>query len=209
MSQRISVRHALLPEELDFCRRYVAFGGNDPEEAYRRSHLVRGSGSIRGPASEAGWCDRGEDGLPFGEPLTTSEVKKRVKALLKKRHINDFIHELEQSGSEHARQNLVDAVVFGDPASQAKARDQILAQEDKLGFRDAVEQWAHIMCSIGTEVVVPLPNGTEASVPLARLMPEEIDCKAPEEARKKTAKALREFADVLEEGGPKLKFEEK
>lgn len=205
---KISVRHALLPEELDFCRRHVALNEQNPKEAYRRSFLVRGSGTIVGPASEHGWCDKDSEGGPLGEPLTAGEINKRVKKLLAQAHVQSYIEELKRSGGELARQNLLDTVLFGDPNAQARARDTILQEEDKLGFRDAVAQWATIMCAIGTEVRIPLPDGTEAAVPLARLMPEEIDFRAPEAVRKKTAASLRAFADVIEQGGPDLKLEE-
>jgi RNase P subunit RPR2 len=59
---------------------------------------------------------------------------------------------------------MADQVLFGDDQASLRAAQYVLADEDKLGFRDAVERYAEIMTEIGAEVVVPLPSTIERNV---------------------------------------------
>lgn len=157
--RKVSIRGVVEPEELRFCQVYLAFGKRDAAEAYRRAYLRKNG---RGD-----WVDvpRGS-GLPMEEinempVLNPKLVGKRAAALLRQQHIQEVLFELEQSPSEHARQTLADQILFGSEREKSKALERIIAEEDKLGFRDASEVWADIMCSIGAEVVVPLGKTTK------------------------------------------------
>jgi hypothetical protein len=134
---------------------YLALGGKNAAEAYRRSYLLQ---------EEAGYFRRGPKGERVGAPLTTKQVSKEANALLKRDHIQDYIKELSVSTSDAARETLADQVRFGDSQESLRAANRILDDEDKLGFRDAAEMWADIMCEVGTEVVVPIPGHVEADV---------------------------------------------
>lgn len=133
---------------------FLAFGKRDAAEAYRRSFLRK---NARGE-----WVDspRGS-GLPMdqvntAEVLSPKDCSKRASALLRQQHIQDTLAELERSPSELARKTLADQLLFGTEREKTKAVERVMAEEDKLGFRDAAEKWAEIMCDIGAEVVVPL-----------------------------------------------------
>lgn len=152
--RKLAIRSVIDPDELRFCQVYLAFGETDPTEAYRRA--------FRRKNHKGEWIDIPRDAQLTPEelraaPLLKSETaKERAKALFRHRHIIDTLNELKGTPSDHARQTLVDNILFGSPTEKKDAVKQILADEDKLGFKDASEKWAEIMCAAGAEVVVPL-----------------------------------------------------
>lgn len=152
--RRISIRGVIEPAELRFCQVFLAFGKKDMAEAYRRAFLRKNS---RGE-----WVDVPRDleisqkEINEAEVMLPHDVSKRAAALMRQAHIQDTLAELQRSPSEHARQTLVDNILFGSAKEKKDAVDQIIKDEDKLGLRDASEKWAEVMCEAGAEVVVPL-----------------------------------------------------
>ena len=140
--RRILARHALTIEELDFCKHVAA--GLNYTEAYRRSHF-------KDP--ETGRYRKGNPDIP--EPKTAN---REAKQLLDQEHIQAHLEELKNTAGEHARLVLEDQAKFGVDSSARSAAEKILAAEDKMGFRDAVSQWASIIAEIGADIVVPLPD---------------------------------------------------
>jgi hypothetical protein len=183
--RRISPRHALTAEEFDFIKKYLAFGKKNGPEAYRRAFLVVGA--------DGHWYARGPKDEPAGDPLTAGEIGKKAAALLAKDYIADFLDELDRPTGDHARDVLAEEVMFGDDRSRIKAVERVLDDEDKLGFRDAVDQWAERMCAIGTEVVIPLPGGGEVSFPLREMFPRFAEALPPRETLEKTMKSLDQY----------------
>jgi hypothetical protein len=151
----VSARHALTNDEVRFCRMFMAFGEKNMTEAYARSFLV-----IEGKEA----YHRDERGKRTGLPVPRKEISREGALVLRKEHIQRYIAELKSTPSEAARDTLSDHVRFGDPTDALRAANRILDDEDKLGFRDAAEKWAEIMCEVGAEVVVPLPGKVKGSV---------------------------------------------
>lgn len=146
---RIPAKNACTPQEIAFCRIYLAFGEKNAAEAYRRAFLVQDSDR---------WYLPRADGTPDADKeLTPRQVSKLVKTLLGQDWIQEYIKEIARPASTHARDVLAEQAMFGDPAEARRAAEKIIDQEDKLGFRDAAERWAEVMCEAGAEIVVPLP----------------------------------------------------
>ena len=184
---KISARHALTEQELDFCKRYEAMGRKNHTEAYRRAFWPRYKDS------DGRWV------LPEHQDLPPpKEVSRRATRLLDQDYILAYLEELRQTAGDRARDVLSEQVQFevGRPAAQAAA--QILQQEDKLGFRDAVEKYAEIMSAIGAEVVVPAPGGGEVSFPLREMYPRFSESLPPADVLLKTENALREYREKVE-----------
>ncbi|MHC4371178.1 MAG: hypothetical protein ACYSW8_26500 [Planctomycetota bacterium] len=152
----ISAKHALNGDEVRFCQMYLAIGENGTE-AYRRTFLIYESDVKQ-------WFDLDAKGQRTGGPIKAREIGKRASALLRKDYIQRYLDELRQSTGDAARSALAEHVRFGEPTEALRAASRILDDEDKLGFRDAVEEWAEIMCDVGAEVVVPLPGRVESDV---------------------------------------------
>jgi len=151
----ISARHALTNDEVQFCRVHLAMGERNASEAYRRAYMVQDDGK---------WFERDARGNRKGQPRQALWVAKKASDLLKKDHIKLYMKELKTSTSDSARAALAENVRFGDPTEALRAANRILDDEDKLGFRDAVEEWAAIMAEVGAEVVLPLPGSATGEV---------------------------------------------
>lgn len=191
-TQRISKRHALTDKELSFVRIFSAFGETNAAEAYRRSHL--------GQDDDGNWFELRQNGeLREDKPVNPANASKKAAALLVQPHISGYLEELKQAAGDSARQQLADAVLFTDDSTALKAAEKVLADEDKLGFRDAVEQWAEIMVAIGTEVVVPVPGGGEVVFPLGQLFPQFAASRPPAEAIEKTIRTLQAYGAASDE----------
>lgn len=180
---QISVRHALDPDELEFCRIYAAFGYQNHTEAYRRAFFPK----IRDETGKR---------VEHPEMPTAKNVNAAARRLLDTAHIQAYLEELRTSTGEIARDVLRDHAQFGDDQASARAAIKILEQEDKLGARDATLQWAELMCAIGTEVVVPLPGGSEVSVPFSTMLPQYADAMPPADVLTKTIRALEAYRDA-------------
>lgn len=152
--RKISIRGVIDPCELRFCQIYLAFGKRDASEAYRRSFLRKNAMGewIDAPRD----CELSPDQLKQVAPALPDIVGRRAIALLKQSHIQDTLRELERSPSELARKTLTDQILFGSEREKIKAMERVWTDEDKLGFRDAVEKFWEISCEVGTEVVIPL-----------------------------------------------------
>ena len=170
---KISAKHALTPKEIEFCKVYVAFGNTNHTEAYRRAFCIaRLDGTFAEPPVPH-MDDEAIKGLPA---LTPKEISRRAGQLLKQAHIQMYVEEISRPAGDHARGVLADTARFGKAGESLRAADQILSQEDKHGFREAVERWAEILCEIGSEIEVPLPHecphcgkALYASVPFAEM----------------------------------------
>jgi hypothetical protein len=188
-AQRISKRHALSNDELLFVRIYSAFGEQDAAEAYRRAFLTQND--------DGDWFEQTKKGeIRLDKPVDAKKAHTRAAALLAKPHILAYIEELKAGAGDAARQVMADAVLFTDDATALKAAEKVLADEDKLGFRDAAEKWAEIMCAIGTEVVVPVPGGGEIVFPLGELFPSYREAKPPRDVIEKTIRSLEQYRDA-------------
>lgn len=151
---KISPRHALTEQEASFCRIYVAFGEENQAEAYRRSHMVqRKDGEWVLPPRPGSTADVVES----LDPLSTKEVSRRAGIMLKQSHIKAYIKEIGSPPGDTARGVIGEQALFGDDGAQRKAAEMILSQEDKLGFKNAVDRWVEILTEIGAEIEVPLP----------------------------------------------------
>lgn len=186
----ISARHALTDQEFSFVRIYAGFGEKNAAEAYRRAFC------ILGPDGE--YYLRTEKGEAAGEPLNARAVGKRATALLNQDYIQSVLTELKRAPGEAARAVLAEQTLFSADGQALRAAQRVLADEDKLGFRDAVDQWAMVVCAIGTEVVVPLPGGGEVAFPLREMFPRYRDALPPVDVLLKTEKALRGYREKLE-----------
>ena len=152
---RISAKHALTPEEIEFCKVFIGFGSKNHTEAYRRAFLKRRPDSTYAERWEAGTDPDLILALPEVSP---KDVTRRAKAVLKQDHIERYLEEILRPPGDEARSVLADQARFGSEGASRKAAEEILKQEDKLGFREAVDRWAEIMVEIGAEVEVPLPH---------------------------------------------------
>ncbi len=174
----ISTKHALTPMERDFCKIYAAFGNTNHTEAYRRSFFADPKLAEKMPP-----------------PKKLSSIAGQ---LLRQPYIAAYIAEISKPASTNARTVLTDQVLFGDEAIAGKAAIKIFDQEDKLKFRDAVEQWCEHMVEIGTEVVVPLPGGEEVAFPLRAMFPQFADALPSVEVLDKTIAALSDYKAEVE-----------
>lgn len=186
-STKISARHALTQKELDFCRIYAGFDFSNPSEAWRRAFHPDLHDSETGAYHPDPSCPK------------PASVAKRVAALLDKAHIQAYLAELKGDASDRARGVLAEQAHFGEGADAQRAAMKILESEDKLKFRDAVENWAEILCAIGTEVVVPLPGGGEVAFPFREMFPRYAEALPPVDVLRKTEQTLREYRESLEE----------
>lgn len=194
----ISARHSLTEGEFRFCKVYAGFGYSDAPEAYRRAFCVENPIDLK-------WYFPADADRTFPDvdrPIDGKLAYNRANALLELPHIKGFLDELKQNTGEHARQALGNAVLFGDAGASLKAAGQVLDDEDRLGFRDAVEKWAEILCEIGCEVVVPLPNGAEAVCELRSMFPAYREAMPPADAIRKTIQSLEAYEKKLLEGVP-------
>lgn len=146
----LGAKHALTSEELKFCRVYLAMGETNAAEAWRRAFP-----NLAFPKS-----DDGSD----AEPLASKEVSRRANQLLKADHIQRYIAELKRPTSEHARGVLADQILTGDDQQALRAAQRALDEEDKLGFRDAVDRFWEVTAEAGAEIVVPLPGEASGDV---------------------------------------------
>jgi hypothetical protein len=192
LKRRISNRHALIGNELMFVRIYVAFGEDNAPEAYRRAYLSYND-------DDELWYPRkaNGDGDFTKTPLDPKQCYRKAKALLDADHIQSYIAELRESAGDLARQQLSDTMLFTDEKLSMQAAERVLDDEDKLGFRDAVEQWAEIMCAVGAEVVVLLPDGTESVTPLRNLIPAFKDSAPPRDVIERSILSLQDYRDRL------------
>lgn len=181
----ISARHALTDQEMEFCKIYAGFGYTSHTDAYRRSFFPP---------------RKNNDGYLQAHPDLPSpkEANRLAKLLLDKPHIQAFLEELKAPAGDRARDVLTEQAHFGSDQIARQAAVKILEDEDRLGFRDAVEQWTTLMCAIGTEVVVPLPGGGEVAFPLREMFPRFEDPLPPADALLKTEKALAAYRKKLE-----------
>jgi hypothetical protein len=179
--QTVSSRHALSDQEFDFCKRHLA--GLPAATAYRRAFLKEtGTGAT--------FASLDANGNGVGPELDSKEVSRRASTLLKQDYIKAYLAEIANPAGDHARGVLLEKALFeGD----RMAAQTILDQEDKLGARDAYEHWATVMCAIGTEVVVDLPGGGEAVVPLKGLFPQFADALPPPDVVRKTIATLEAY----------------
>jgi len=130
---------------------------------------------------------------------TNKALSARARTVLESEWVVMFMDEQEKEPGEVAREVLVEKAQFeGD----RRAAEIIIDQEDKLGFRDAQEKWAEIMCAIGAEVVVPLPGGEEVVVPLKSMFPKYEDALPPPEVIEKSIKALDQHLWVKNHPNP-------
>ena len=179
--QTVSARHALNDQEFDFCKKYLA--RLPAATAYRRAFL-REDGFGKTFAA----LDSRLNGV--GPEIDSKEVSRRASALLKQDYIQAYLTEITNPAGDQARGALLEHAVFEGDRQAAIA---VLADEDKLGARDAYEHWATIMCAIGTEVVVDLPGGGEIAVPLKGLFPQFADALPPPDVVRKTISTLEAF----------------
>jgi hypothetical protein len=175
MSQRkISAKHALTKEELDFCKKYLA--GLPAATAYRRAFFPK--------------LDDGDPELP-----DSKKRSQRAHDLLKQDYIKRYLTEVgEAAAGDNARTLLAERALFDD---DRMAAEKILEQEDKLGMQDAFERWAEVMCAIGTEVVVPVPGGGEVVFPLREMFPRFAEALPPVDAIEKTIRTLEDYRAKL------------
>lgn len=188
----ISAKHGLVKEELKFCQVYDSFGRTNPAEAYRRSFLVRKGGEYWEP-------DRDGKIDMTGDPVPAKLCARRAQALLKQPHISSYLDELNSPAGDRARAELHEQVLFGDPQQAARASTRLLDDEDKLGFRDAVELHTMVQCAIGTEVHAPLPDGGKAIFDMREMYPTYSDALPPPDVLVKTMKSLDQYLWVQEQ----------
>ena len=128
----------------------------------------------------------------------TGKIKGRVESrisvdaghMFRRPQVQEYYLELQKMDAETAKQVLLEDAVMND---NWRAAEKVIAQEDKLAFRDATEMWAQILCSVGTEVVVPLPGGKETSFPLADMFPKFEGAAPPADALRKTIRSIDEY----------------
>ena len=183
----VSAKYALAASERKFILAHL--GGLNATEAYRRAFkedLADKATAKSKKAAGASW----DAGVTPVTPIPNKEISRLAKNLLEQDHIQGFVKELEGEGGDHARRLLIEqAALKGD----VRAGLAILDQEDKLGFRDAQELWAEVMCSIGCEVVVPLPGGGEVAFVLKEMFPKFAEALPPNDVLVKTMQSLDQY----------------
>lgn len=149
----ISSRHLLTEQEVAFCINYVASGGVKAS-SYRKAFIND------------------------ERTQTKAQIQQRTASLLARSDIQSYISELRESPSESARRRLAETVKLGDSAQAGKAAERVLADEDKLGVRDAALRFQEIMCESGAEIEVPVAGATcvhghpvSLKVPMSDLFP--------------------------------------
>lgn len=150
-SSYISARHLLSEPEIRFCIAFVASGGTKAP-------------SVRSAFPEVAWNDK--------------RAYARAATLLNKPSVLSYIQELREAPTDSARRRLTEQVKLGADAQAGKAAERVLADEDKLGVRDAAFVWAEVLCEAGAEVAIALPDACPScgaritvSTPLARMFP--------------------------------------
>ena len=135
---KISARHALTEKESEFVKVYLAFGETNVAEAYRSSHLEqRLDGQYVEPPRER----MSLDDLNLLKVIPPRECTRLGKQLLAQQYIQDYIAEIKRPPGDTARTVIAEQALFADEAAARSAATKILEQEDKLGFKDAVERW--------------------------------------------------------------------
>lgn len=159
MSRAVSIASMLTEEERKLCHFYVALDGQQPSEIWRRAHN--------------------------DDTISAKECARLLNGALKRPMIAAYIAELRQPDNDAARAAMAQEVKTGGRGA-LRAAEKILEDEDKLGFRDAVVEWARIMCEVGAEIEVPLPTTCQScgaaqriTVPMADLFPRISDAQAP------------------------------
>lgn len=184
----ISARHAMTQQEFVFCKIHVAMRQKNKSAAYRRAFWPQVKDKDTGQ-----WID--DPRMPSDKAIEAASA-----ALLRKEYIQTYIEELGADPADRARQIIYEqAQLAPDDKDAQKAAERILEMEDKLGFKDDAERWAEIMCAIGAEVVVPLPNGGETIFPLGSMFPQYKESLPPDDAILKTIKSLEAMRVTLAE----------
>jgi hypothetical protein len=150
----ISAKHALSREELNYCKRRAAGLAN--ATSYRRAFLRE----YKGQTYEREDDPKNKDNPPM--PLPSKEVSRRAGQLAKQDHIVAYLAELEEGPSERARSVLEEQALWAEDSPAMRAAQTILQEEDKLGIRDAVDQFWAITVKAGADIVVPLPTHCHA-----------------------------------------------
>ena len=141
MSTKINpavLRFALNDLELNFVRYYLAL--KDPAESWKRAN----------PEVAA--------------DQTAEQHKFEGKALLKLKHVADYLDHLENSTDiEQAKDIYNYHMSFGDNATQSlKAAKEVIEKDSSDNARDGIERWYQVMAEVGAEVVIH-PTSTERS----------------------------------------------
>jgi hypothetical protein len=182
---KISPRHALTDAEFAFIRIYAAFGKKNAPEAWRRAFCVLGA--------DGEFYLKGPNGEPTGDPLSSKTQGARANTLLGQDYIQGFLDELERGVGDQARDALAEEVAFGSEQARLKAVQRVLDDEDKLGFRNAVDAYFERACAIGAEVVVPLPGPGAVVMDLRQMFPTFAEALPPPDVLVKTMKSLDQY----------------
>lgn len=179
--RHVSARHALTDLEFEFCKRHLA--GLPAATAYRRTFLAEAADGKTYASVDA-------TGAGVGKPIHSKEVSRRASILLAQEHVQAYLGEITSPAGDRARGVLLEKAMFDGDRMAAQA---VLEDEDKAGARDAVEHWAHIMCAIGTEVVIDVPGRGEIALPMKALFPQFADALPPPGVVRKTIATLEAF----------------
>ena len=186
----INPKYALSAGEIDFCKKYAALGYKKSAEAYRRAFMKKNA--------EGGYVDPPQEKMTNEElnnlePLTARQIDKKSQTLLLQDRIIGYLDSLSNKAGDVAYRVFHEQALFGEDSEAMRAADHLLKLEDQHALRDDFEKWAEVMCSIGTEVVVPLEGGTEVVFPLRAMFPDYQDALPDEDTITRTIKALEDY----------------
>jgi hypothetical protein len=197
MAKKISHRHACSDEELAFCKQIA--GGLPAATAFGRVFLKerrKGNRVERYEPEDYEHLKRNPQADVTAVPA--KEVSRRANLMLAQEHVKGYLAELTGSDpGDRAREVLTEQALFGDDTAARRAAEKILEGEDKMGMRDAYEQWAMVMCAIGAEVVVPIPGGGEAVADLREMFPRYSEALPPVDVIDKTIRSLEDYREAV------------
>lgn len=139
-----SVAEMLSEHEQAFCRFYIAMDEQQFAECYRQAFA--------------------DDPEEEGKSQNPKDIWKRAERLLTNPFIKRYLDELRRNETDAARHTIRQQLRFGTPTAQLKAAEKILADEEKIGTRDAAFAWAETMCNAGAELVIPFPEKASGHV---------------------------------------------
>ena len=171
---KLSSRHALTAQEIEFCKAFSAGGESRLDLHYTRAFLILRPGN-RDEGIERGYVEPTIplDGLTVAQrfealnrlPLVeVAEIKARARAKLRDPLIKKFLKELEQSPTMVAEQALFEQALLGDEKDARGASTKILELDQRANRRDDIYFLADVLDQAGFEVVVDLPTEVRKDV---------------------------------------------
>ncbi len=171
---RLSAKHALTPQEVEFCKYYAASGIERIDLCYQRAFLILRPGDPSHGISRC-WV---EPNVPMQSltaaqrievlnalpEVTKMQIVGRAREKLKDPMIQRYLEELTQSPITVAEQVLLEQAQLGDEKDARGAAVKILELDQRSNRRDDIFFLAQVLDEAGFEVVVELPQEVRRDV---------------------------------------------